>query len=134
MDESILKSIKKLLGIEDSYKHFDQDIIIHINTAFMILTQLGVGPASGFSITDDTTTWSEYSDATITEAVKTYIYLKVRLLFDPPTSSAYLDSMKNLVAELEWRLMVEAENVRDSIHKHCLEIAAIKEAKEEDET
>lgn len=109
--DSILTSIKKLLGIAEDYTHFDGDIIIHINAVFMILTQIGVGPASGFSITSNTETWTDFlGDLTELEAVKTYTYLKVRLLFDPPTSSSILESMNRMISELEWRLNVQAES------------------------
>ena len=108
--ESILTSIKKLLGITEEYDQFDPDIIMHINSVFMILTQLGVGPSEGFSIEDDTSVWSDFiQDANKIEAVKSYIYLKVKLLFDPPLSSAVIDSTNRLINELEWRLNVAAE-------------------------
>lgn len=108
--ESILTSIKKMLGITEEYEHFDQDIIIHINSIFMILTQLGVGPSEGFSIKDATATWSDFvKSATNIEAVKSYMYLKVRLLFDPPLSSAVTESIKNQINELEWRLNVSVD-------------------------
>lgn len=103
--ESILTSIKKLLGITEEYEHFDPDIIMHINSVFMILTQMGVGPSEGFIIEDETTTWSDYSENTMPiESIKTYIYLRVRLLFDPPSSSAVIESMNRTINELEWRL------------------------------
>ena len=103
--DSILTSIKKLLGIIEDYEHFDPDIIMHINSVFSILTQLGVGPADGFSITGAGETWSDYiQDEKKLEMVKSYIYQKVRLLFDPPTSSALMEAANNAVAELEWRL------------------------------
>ena len=80
--DSILQSIKKLLGIDDEYKHFDDDIVMHINTVFAILKQLGVGPPEGFSIIDRGEIWSDYSpDNTLNESVKTYIYLKVKLVW-----------------------------------------------------
>lgn len=109
--ESILTSIKKLLGITEDYTHFDTDIILHINTVFMVLNQLGIGPANGFSISDKTATWDEFlpTDNKNFEAVKTYIHLKVKLIFDPPLSSAVMESMKQMISELEWRLNVEAE-------------------------
>ena len=111
MNGSILTSIKKLLGIADDYTHFDTDIIIHINAVFMILTQLGVGPSDGFSITSDTETWNDFLDnKDDLEAVKSYVYLKVRLLFDPPTSSSHLDSMNRMISEFEWRMNVNAES------------------------
>ena len=110
MNDSILTSIKKLLGITEEYEHFDQDIIIHINSVFMILNQLGVGPSNGFSITDKTTVWSDFiSEGANLESVKSYIYLKVRLLFDPPTTSAVMESMNRMISELEFRLNVSAE-------------------------
>lgn len=109
--ESILNSIKKMLGIQADYDHFDPDIIMHINSVFMTLTQLGVGPKKGFYIEDDTTSWLEFiPELTKLQAVKSYIYLKVRLLFDPPQSSAVLESMNKQIAELEWRLNHAAES------------------------
>ena len=108
--ESILTSIKKLLGIQEDYEHFDADIIMHINSVFMILTQLGVGPSAGFTIEDKTSTWTDFvSDTTKVEAVKSYIYLKVRLLFDPPASSAVIESINRMISEYEWRLNIAAE-------------------------
>lgn len=110
--ESILTSIKKLLGITEEYNQFDPDIIMHINSVFMILTQLGVGPAEGFSIEDDTAVWTDFiQDVKKLESVKTYIYLKVKLAFDPPLSSAVIESMNRLINELEWRLNVAAESI-----------------------
>ena len=111
MNDSILTSIKKLLGITEEYEHFDQDIIIHINSVFMVLNQLGVGPSNGFSITDKTAVWSDFiSEGANLESVKSYIYLKVRLLFDPPTTSAVMESMNRMISELEFRLNVSAES------------------------
>lgn len=110
--ESILTSIKKLLGIADEYTHFDQDIIIHINTVFMILNQLGIGPSSGFSIKDKTAVWADYvKDMSTIEAVKSYVYLKVRMLFDPPQSSSMAEAINRSISELEWRLNVAAEQI-----------------------
>ena len=108
--DSILVSIKKMLGISEDVKIFDADIMIHINSVFMILNQLGVGPSKGFSITDATSTWSEFipNESSI-EAVKSYVYLKVRLLFDPPTSSAAIESYNKMIAEFEWRINVMVE-------------------------
>ena len=108
--ESILTSIKKLLGITEEYTHFDQDLIMHINTVLAILTQMGVGPAEGFTIEDADAYWEDFLyDKTYLEPVKTYVYLKVRLIFDPPTSSAVMESMKQTISELEWRLYTAAE-------------------------
>lgn len=108
--ESILVSIKKLLGIAEEYAHFDSDIIIHINSVFMILNQIGVGPSEGFSITGKYETWEEFtSDNIAIESVKTYIYLKVKLMFDPPSSSAVMESINRQISELEWRLNVSVD-------------------------
>lgn len=113
MTESILTSIKKLLGIAEEYDQFDTDIIIHINSVFMILTQLGVGPSEGFNIKDKTETWNDFiSDDKKLESVKSYVYMKVRLLFDPPISSAVMDCMNRMVSELEWRLNVSSESTQ----------------------
>lgn len=110
---SILTSIKKLLGIDVNYTQFDQDIIIHINSVFMILNQLGVGPEEGFVITGSGDTWDSYTtDDKLLESVKSYIYLKVRKMFDPPTTSAVSDSMNSLISELEWRINVLVDNGR----------------------
>lgn len=108
--ESILTSIKKLLGIEEEYTQFDADIIMHINTVFLNLTQLGVGPSEGFLIDDDTAIWEDFiGDSSQLQAVKTYVYLKVKLLFDPPLSSSVIESMNRMIAELEWRLNVAVD-------------------------
>ena len=109
--ESILTSIKKLLGLEESYEQFDVDIIMHINTVFMVLTQLGVGPSSGFSIKDKSSSWDDFlgSDSAKIASVKTYMALRVRLLFDPPSSSVVVEAIKENIKELEWRLTVAAE-------------------------
>lgn len=111
--DSILTSIKKLLGVADEYTHFDPDIVMHINSVLMILTQLGVGPSEGFIIEDETAVWGDFipeANPVKLEAVKSYIYLKVRLLFDPPLSSAVLGSIDRQISELEWRLNVAAES------------------------
>lgn len=108
--DSILISVKKMLGIAAEYTHFDADIIIHINSVFMILNQLGVGPKEGFSISSDVETWDEFTNDNLTiESVKSYMYLKVGLLFDPPTSSNVLEARNRLVSELEWRLNAVAD-------------------------
>ena len=109
--ESILTSIKKLLGVGEEHEYFDSDIIIHINTTFMILTQLGVWPSTGFTIKDKTAVWSDFIpiDDLRFEAVKSFVYLKVRLVFDPPSSSAVLESFNRTISELEWRLNHAAE-------------------------
>lgn len=110
MSESILTSIKKMLGIDEDYDHFDPDIMMHINTALMVLYQLGVGPSIPLSITDASTTWSDFlGDAADLAGVKTYIYAKVKVIFDPPQSSAMAEALKSTIAELEWRLNVACD-------------------------
>ena len=108
--ESILTSIKKLLGVTEEYECFDADIIMHINSAFHVLSQLGIGPASGFSISDKSATWSDFlPDAVSYELAKSYVYLKVRLLFDPPSSSAVIEAINRQIAEFEWRIAVAVD-------------------------
>ena len=110
MDSSILTSIKKLLGIAEEDTSFDQDIIMHINTVFAILAQLGVGPSNGFSIEDDGAIWSDYlGNAANLELVKSYIYMKVRSMFDPPTNSILADAMNKNISELEWRINITVD-------------------------
>lgn len=106
MYESILISIKKLLGIAEDYDHFDPDLIMHINTVFMILHQMGVGPKEApFMIEDEGAIWDNFiKDAKDLQPVKTYIALKVKLVFDPPTSSSHLQAINDTIKELEWRL------------------------------
>ena len=105
METSILTSIKKLLGVAEDYAEFDEDIMTHINSVFLNLTQLGVGPEEGFMIEDNTAEWADFiNDSIQLQAVKTYVYLKVKLLFDPPLSSSVTESINRMIAELEWRL------------------------------
>ena len=107
--ESILTSIKKLLGITEDYTHFDKDIIMHINSVFLNLNQIGVGPEEGFLIEDKSAEWADFiEDSVLLQAVKSYMYLKVRLLFDPPLSSAVIESSNRMSAEYEWRLRLAA--------------------------
>ena len=109
--ESILTSIKKLLGIAESYEQFDQDIIIHINTVFTILNQMGVGPKKVFSITDKHETWNKFTENfDEIQSVKTYVYLRTRMIFDPPTSSLVSEAINRNIAELEWRLNLSSES------------------------
>lgn len=108
--KSILTSIKKMLGITEEYEHFDNDIIMHINSVFMILNQLGVGPTNGFSIEDKTAVWTDFiPESSQLELVKSYMYLKVKLLFDPPLGSAVIDVMNRQISEFEWRLNVAVD-------------------------
>lgn len=113
MDEtnSILTSIKKLLGLVEEYEYFDADIVMHINSALAILTQLGVGPSEGFMITGEDETWSAFiPDGSNLEMIKSFVYMKVKLLFDPPLSSAVIESTNRMLSEFEWRIQVAAES------------------------
>lgn len=116
--ESILISIKKMLGIAEDYEHFDTDLIIHINSVLMILKQLGVGPEEGFSITGSTETWDQFlTNPTQLDLAKSYIYLKTKLVFDPPLSSAVMEAMNRQIQEFEWRLNVAVDPGWEKIPK-----------------
>ena len=105
---SILTSIKKLLGITESCTDFDTDIIMHINTVLMTLNQLGIG-TEGFQIEDKNAVWSEFIESDKLAATKSYVHLRVKLLFDPPLNSAIIEAIKESIRELEWRLNVRVE-------------------------
>lgn len=110
--DSILTSIKKLLGIQEDYTHFDTDLVITINSVLAILTQLGVGPEDGFSISDASATWVDFiGDTTTLEMVKSFVHLRVRLLFDPPQNASLADAIDRMAKELEWRIQVAADPV-----------------------
>ena len=110
--DGILTSIKKLLGIPKDYTQFDTDIIVHINSTFNDLASLGVTSANGFSISDDTATWDQLlPDDKHLEAIKSYIYLRVRLLFDPPSNSSHLQAINNQIEKYEWLINVWSETV-----------------------
>jgi hypothetical protein len=116
MEESILKSTKKILGLADNYTQFDQDVITHINATFSILDQLGVGPSGGFHIEDETEVWADYAvPPNQLHLIKTYIFLKVRFLFDPPTTSFLIEATNRQIEEYEWRLNVFREWELDPI-------------------
>ncbi len=107
MNDSILTSIKKLLGITEDYSQFDADIIMHINSVFSTLMQIGIGPKSGFSITGEQETWNDFiGDNKKQQSVISYVYLKVRLLFDPPSSSVLVSAINEQIKEFEWRLSI----------------------------
>jgi hypothetical protein len=109
---SILDSTKKILGLESDYTAFDLDIITHINSVFSDLQQLGIGPEEGFAIEDASNVWNEFLVGNLLmNSVKTYVYLRVRLLFDPPTTSYLISSLKEQLQALEWRLNVQREGV-----------------------
>lgn len=110
MEDSILVVIKKLLGIPEDYTAFDVDVMTHINSAFSTLTQLGIGPAGGFMIEDDSAVWADFlaTDKQL-NPVKTYIALRVRQIFDPPTTSYVVSAFAKQIEELEWRLNIHRE-------------------------
>lgn len=113
--DSILTSVKKMLGIGDAYEHFDGDLIIHINSVLAILTQLGVGPEAGFSITDKSAVWNDFiPNSPNLGFVKSYVALKVRLMFDTPLGSAVIEAINRQISELEWRIQVAADPVNNS--------------------
>lgn len=111
MEKSILKSIKKVLGLDAEYTAFDPDVLMHTNATFSVLHQLGVGPPGGFFIAGEDSEWGDFLPETdpMLNAVKTYVYLKVRLIFDPPSTSFALSAMEKQVEELGWRLNVHRE-------------------------
>jgi hypothetical protein len=113
METSILISTKKILGIAEDYTVWDLDIITHINSAFSTLTQLGVGPAAGYVIRDETDEWVDFiADDLQLESVKTYIYLKCKLVFDPPATSYAISAMNDQIATLEWRINAHREETQ----------------------
>ncbi len=109
MDESILAMIKRRLGINTDTTEFDYDIRSHINSAFLSLRQLGVGPSNFFSI-DESTTWDEFTTSLPTDILEDYIYFKVKLVFDPPSSSSIIEAYKDRISELEFRMSIEVDN------------------------
>ena len=107
MEESILKTIKQLVGCPDDFEQFDMDLTIHINSAFATLTQLGAGPKEGYRITGVDNVWSEFEDdPQKLSLIKDYVYIKTRLLFDPPTTGSLMDSLKEQLKEMEFRLYI----------------------------
>lgn len=116
--DSILNDVKKYLGLDYTYTIFDQELILLINSVFMILTQMGVGPENGYRITGSTNTWIQFTeDDLLLEAVKVYIPLKVKLMWDTPQNSSVTAQLQQIISELEWRLNVNAfeKNYKDSL-------------------
>lgn len=112
MEESILVTIKKMLGLDANYDAFDTDVIVLINSALMTLMQADVGPKTGFRITGYDESWDEFlTNEVLLEAAKQYIYMKVRLIFDPPTSGTAVEALKQASEETLWRLIAQAESV-----------------------
>ncbi len=116
-NDSILKTIKKLLLISEDDPAFDLDIQVHINSAIRTLYQIGVGPKPPFVIHGESETWKDFlgDDLDTYQSVKTYIYLKVKMIFDPPTSSSVMDAYQGEIREIEWRLSMQAEGYLDSV-------------------
>ena len=115
MQDSILMTIRKLVCGDPYADHFDTDLLVHINACFSILNQLGVGPENGFVVTDETQSWSSYSDNDrILNMVKTYVTLKVKKIFDPPLTSSVLEAMDKEISQLEWRLNVAVDPVKST--------------------
>jgi hypothetical protein len=112
VEASILTSTKKVLGIAEDYTAFDVDILMHINSVFSTLQQLAVGPAEGYTIEDASATWQDYIGVDPRyHAVRSYVFLRVRLLFDPPGTSYLIDSLRKQAEQMEWRLNVAAEEL-----------------------
>lgn len=112
VNDSILDTTKKALSMEPDYTAFDSDIIMHINSTFFVLQQLGIGPAEGFTIEGSEETWAQFMGIDNYNAVRSYMYLKIRLLFDPPANSFSQEAMKKQAEEYEWRLNVHRENLK----------------------
>jgi hypothetical protein len=111
MEPSILTSTKKVLGIDAAYTVFDADITTFINTAFSVLTQLGVGPVEGFFVEDDAAEWSEFVDDIVKQSlIKSYVFLKVRMLFDTPATSFLIAAYEKQIAEYEARISIQRED------------------------
>lgn len=111
MTSTILNDVKKILGLDASYTAFDTDIITHINTVFVVLNGLGIGPTNGFQITDNTTTWDAYIGTDLNlNSVKTYIALRVQMIFDPPSTSFVIEARNKVIEELEVRLSITRED------------------------
>lgn len=112
MAQSILNNVKKVLGLSTDDDSFDEDVLTHINSVFSDLTQLGIGPDDGFEIEDDTTTWDAFLESDKEyNSVKSYVYLRLRLIFDPPGTSFAIESMQKQIEKFEWRLNVHREGL-----------------------
>lgn len=108
--DGILSTIKKLLGVHEDYTHFDDDIIVHINSAFSVLFQMGIGPKNGFSIFGYDESWTDFlEEGVLLNLVKTYVYLKTRMSFDPPQTSSTKEAAEKILSEYEWRILIQKE-------------------------
>lgn len=112
--DSILGSVRKMIGgIDEDESPFDRDLIIHINSVFTVVNQLGVGPKDAYSITDDSQTWEDFwGDSEVINMVKSYMYLKTKIIFDPPTSGVLHEALERQITEFEWRLSVQGDTNR----------------------
>lgn len=111
METSILTSTKKILGLDESYTAFDLDVTTHINSVFATLVQLGIGPANGFMIQDKDAVWTDFLGQDLNlNSIKTYVYLKLRLAFDPPPTPYHIQALEKQIEELEWRLNTQRES------------------------
>ena len=109
--ESILDTIKQLLGIPADDDSFDTDVKVNINAAIFTLSQIGIGPSNGYIVTSNTQMWNDYIGSSLInlEGVKNYIYLKTKLVFDPPTNSTTIQAINDSLKELEWRMQLAVE-------------------------
>ncbi len=122
MDESILDSVKRAVGLDTTDEVFDGELIMYINLVFTILNQIGVGPTDSYTITDSNDVWSDFSsDSSVVMLVKTYMYIKVRLLFDPPTSSFLATALQDQATEYEWRLNILVDKYPEDERKEDIE-------------
>jgi hypothetical protein len=111
VEESILISTKKVLGVSEEYAEFDLDILTHINAAFGVLNQLGLGPDEGFYVEDENSLWEDYiTKSSALSMIRTYVFLKVRFLFDPPTTSFLISAFEEQIKQHEWRINVFRES------------------------
>lgn len=110
MIDSILNSTKKTLGLAEDYPAFDEDILMHLNSVFADLYQLGIGPQNGYQVTGEDQTWSDYlgSDYRL-NSVRSYVYLRVRFLFDPPQAGFHISAMKEQIEKMEWRITAQGD-------------------------
>ena len=124
MDDSILQSTKKYLGIDTGCDAFDQDVMLHINSVFSILYQIGVDSAKHARVEDVSTKWSDFfaEDEDLLRLIKDYVYLRVRIIFDPPTSSFVLEALNKQVSEFEWRIHIEAEGAFDELDEESIKM------------
>jgi hypothetical protein len=127
-EDSILTSVKKLLGIQEDDESFDVELVLNINSVFMILNQLGLGPEEGFFITSKEDSWLDFlQDSNDLNTVKSYVYLKVRLMFDPPQMGYLVESINKQCQEFEWRLNVQAEMILKRRKSKCHQTLNISE-------